>query len=110
MSLAIRQANMVIIIFCLTSTMSSGRAYTLAPAFLAMEIAYLALDILSCNQTTTPSVILRLSSNEFGQRPHFTRLRHLLVNKLQYAGNYCAKKRLKTTLDSLMFVNKIHIT
>lgn len=47
MSRAIRQANMVIIIFCLTSTMSSGSAYTLAPAFLAMEIAYFALDILS---------------------------------------------------------------
>lgn len=38
---AIRQANTVITIFGFTSTKSSGSAYTRAPIFLAMEMAYL---------------------------------------------------------------------
>ena len=38
---AIRQAKMVIIIFCFSSTMSSGKAYTPAPILRAMEMAYL---------------------------------------------------------------------
>lgn len=38
---AIRQANTVITIFGLTSTKSSGSAYTRAPIFLAVEMAYL---------------------------------------------------------------------
>lgn len=36
-----RQANTVMTILGFTSTRSSGRAYTLAPIFLAMEMAYL---------------------------------------------------------------------
>lgn len=40
--LAIRQANTVITILGLTSTRSSGRAYTRAPIFRAIEMAYLA--------------------------------------------------------------------
>lgn len=38
---AIRQANTVITILGLTSTRSSGSAYTRVPIFLAMEMAYL---------------------------------------------------------------------
>lgn len=45
--MAIRQANNVMTIFGLTSAMSSGRAYTRAPVFLAIEIAYLAFAKLS---------------------------------------------------------------
>lgn len=41
MARAIRQANTVITILGLTSTRSSGSAYTRAPIFLAMEMAYL---------------------------------------------------------------------
>lgn len=36
-----RQANTVMTILGFTSTRSSGRAYTLAPIFRAMEMAYL---------------------------------------------------------------------
>lgn len=45
---AIRQANTVITILGLTSTRSSGNAYTRAPIFLAMEMAYLAARNHSC--------------------------------------------------------------
>lgn len=38
-----RQANTVMTILGFTSTRSSGRAYTLAPIFRAIEMAYLAL-------------------------------------------------------------------
>ncbi len=39
-------AKIVITIFCLTSTISSGNAKTLAPILRAIETAYLALSIL----------------------------------------------------------------
>lgn len=42
--LPIRHANTVITILGLTSTRSSGRAYTLAPIFRATEIAYLQVE------------------------------------------------------------------
>lgn len=41
---AMRQANTVSTIFGLTSSRSSGSAYTLAPIFLAMEMAYLPVE------------------------------------------------------------------
>ena len=43
----------VIIFKSLTSTMSSGRAYTRAPSRLAMEIPYLALAILSSSSSAS---------------------------------------------------------
>lgn len=42
---AMRQANTVSTIFGLTSSRSSGRAYTRAPIFLAMEMAYLPAEV-----------------------------------------------------------------
>lgn len=45
-------ANIVITIFCFTSTMSSGRANTLAPILRAIETAYLALSILDSTESS----------------------------------------------------------
>lgn len=48
--MAMRHANTVMTIFGLTSVISSGRAYTRAPIFLAIEIAYFAFARLSWNK------------------------------------------------------------
>lgn len=50
---AIRQANTVITILGLTSTKSSGSAYTRAPIFLAMEMAYLRKAKHQCAEPIT---------------------------------------------------------
>jgi len=48
--MAMRQAKTVMTIFGFTSVISSGSAYTRAPVFLAIEMAYFAFARLSCKK------------------------------------------------------------
>lgn len=59
---AMRQANTVSTILGLTSTRSSGRAYTRAPIFLAMEMAYLPAEQMSNTQLEYSSISHNLAN------------------------------------------------
>jgi hypothetical protein len=63
-----RQANTVMTIFGFTSVISSGSAYTRAPVFRAIEMAYFAFARLFCNKNQVQDATKRL----FTQVPQFT--------------------------------------